>query len=177
MSQSIIALAVDPARTADHASAERLLGHVTAKLVPHLQAQVGGIDYRTGDTSATAWSTEGWLDDGSFVSLRIDVGGSRVQLFLDTSPVLKPPPRPWRTYQKVGFAVVVTGFAVVSWLRFRSIGSILGGIVVGPVVWTAVEIAMAARKERSAAARPIDEATWKTRLLEAIAGETNSHRA
>ena len=159
---------VDPAFTVADASVEQLLRQVVADLVPHLQAQVGAVDHCQGERSGTTWTTAGWLDDGTYVSLSIDVGADEVVLFLDTSPVLKPSKRVPAT-AKIGLAITVVVVASASWWHFRSIVSILGGIVVGVVLWTTVEILLTMRKERFAATRVLDEENWRKRLLQATA--------
>src|SRR5262245_153892 len=119
MSRAKIALKVDPARTVTDASVEQMLRQVVAGLVPHLQQQVGAVDYRQGDKSGKTWSTEGWLNDGTFVLLSIDVGSDEVVLSIDTSPILKPN-KPLPAFQKVGIALAATATAFASWWHFRS---------------------------------------------------------
>jgi hypothetical protein len=77
-------LKVDPTRTVTDSSVEQLLRQVVAALVPQLQRQLGAVDHRQGEQSGTAWTTEGWLDDGTFVSLSIGVGSGEVVLLVDT---------------------------------------------------------------------------------------------
>jgi hypothetical protein len=174
MSQSKIVLKVDPMRTGTDASVEQLLRQVVAGLVPHLQRQVGAIHHRQGEQSGTMWTTEGWLDDGTYVSLSIGVGSDEVALFVDTSPVLKPS-KPIPSTQKIGLAIAATVATSASWWHFRSIVSILGGIVVGVVLWTTVETLFAMRKERIAAGRAVDEENWRRRLVEAtVLGDVTS---
>ena len=168
MSQATILLELDPAKTLSDESVEPLLRNVVAKVAPHLLTQVGAIDFRHGETSGTAWTTEGWLADGTYLSLGIEVGSSQLKLFIDTSPVLKPPAPPWGVREKMGLSVVVAGFALASGWYFRSVLAILGGIVASVVVWTALEIGLTIRKEKAAAARVIDEVDWRRRLLAVI---------
>ncbi len=174
VSRSKIVLQVDPTRTASNASAEQLLRQVVATLVPHLQQQVGAIDYRYGEKAGISWTTEGWLDNGTYVSLSIGVGSTELNLFIDTSPVLKPD-YPAALYQKVGIPIAAAATGFVAWWRFRSIGSFLGGIVAGLVLWTTGEIILAVRKERIAASIAIDEDHWRKRLMDALtSGGMNS---
>ncbi len=168
MSRANIVLKVDSTRTATDASVEHLLRQAVAALAPHLQHQVGAVDHRQGEQSNTTWTTEGWLGDGTYVSLNIGVGSDEVVLFVDTSPVLKPN-KPVAATHKIGLAAAAVTAAFASWWHFRSVVSILSGIVAGVILGTTAEVLFTVRKDRIAAARVIDEENWRKRLLEAIA--------
>jgi hypothetical protein len=165
MSRSRIGSTIDRARTANDAATEQLLRQVVGALVPYLQRQVGAIHHREGERSGTTWSTEGWLDDGTYVSLSVAVGADEVVLLLDTAPALKPyVATPLR--DKIGLVTTAAVAAFATWWHWPTIKSIVGGLVAGGVAWTTLEIMLNVRKERIAISRRlVDERSWR-QLLE-----------
>lgn len=169
MSRWRIVSTVDRSRTATDVATEQLLRRAVGALVPHLQEQVGAIHHREGERSGTTWTTEGWLDNGTYVSLSVVVGSGEVVLLLDTEPILKSYKAAPLRY-KIGLVTTTTVVAFASWWHFKTVGSIVGGIVVGSACWTTLEIVLNNRKERvSVSTRVVDENNWRRRLLESTA--------
>ena len=168
MSRARIVCRVDAARTMTDMVTEQLLRAVNARVAPALSEQIGAVDYRRGDASGTFWSTEGWLVDGTYISLSVATGSNEVVLLVDTAPVLKRVMPP-SAAQKLVLVVTTTAVALASWWHFRTLLSIAAGLVGGVALGTACEILVTMRKERRNANIEIDEQTWKERLAEAIA--------
>jgi hypothetical protein len=154
-------------RAQDDQAAEHTLREISARFLPGLESRVGAIDTRTGDLVGVTWSTEGWLPDETFVVLAIDVGGSALQLYMDTCSLLPPrPPAPRAYTAAVALPMVLAGGAA-AW-RFRAFWPTVGALVGVLVAWMLADVVGQVRKERIARRRVLDEAAWRQRLTSAL---------